>query len=256
MQDMKIAIVQADQVWENKQANLDNYTLLLNAITEVDLIVFPEMFQTGFSMDANSLSEKMDGPSILWLKALANSKNCAVYTSLIIEEDGAYFNRGVFVEPSGIVHQYDKRKTFGLAGEDKTYSCGTQEVIVDFRGFKFQLQICYDLRFPEIVRNRIDPSGVAAYDVILYVANWPKRRNLHWKTLLRARAIENQSYAIGVNRVGEDGKGLIYSGDSAFIDALGDVVECEQGQETVLVVTASKSVLEDIRKTLPFLRDR
>lgn len=256
MQDLKIAMVQADQVWENKTANLGHYDFLLKDIGEVDLIVLPEMFHTGFSMEAESLAERMDGHAIAWLKELANSRDCAVYTSLIVQEGGAYFNRGVFVEPNGTIHSYNKRKTFGLAGEDKVYSSGTAEVIVPFRGINFQLQICYDLRFPEIVRNRLDTNGFTAYDVILYVANWPQRRSVHWKSLLMARAIENQCYVVGVNRVGEDGKGLLYSGDSRCIDALGDMTECESGREIVQIVTISKSALEEVRKTLPFLRDR
>lgn len=256
MQDLKIAMVQADQVWENKHANLSHYEFLLKDIREMDLIILPEMFHTGFSMEAESLAESMDGSAIEWLKELASTKNSAVYTSLIIKEGGLFYNRGVFVEPNGAIHQYNKRKTFGLAGEDQVYTSGTEEVIVAFRGIKFQLQICYDLRFPEIVRNRLDTNGLPAYDVILYVANWPQRRSVHWKTLLKARAIENQSYVIGVNRVGEDGKGLIYSGDSALIDALGESVESEERKENVEIVTVSKSALEEVRKTLPFLRDR
>jgi predicted amidohydrolase len=256
MQDLKIAMVQADQVWENKQANLGHYEFLLKDLEKVDLIVLPEMFHTGFSMEAQALAETMDGPALQWLKELASSKDSAVYTSLIIKDEGMFFNRGVFVEPDGSIHIYNKRKTFGLAGEDKVYTSGSSEMIVPFRGFNFQLQICYDLRFPEIVRNRMDSNGSAVYDVILYVANWPQRRNIHWKTLLRARAIENQCYVIGVNRVGEDGKGLNYSGDSALIDALGEISECEEGHETVKIVTVSRSALEEVRKALPFLRDR
>jgi len=256
MQDLTLAMVQADQVWEKKHANLSHYEHLLNDISTVDLILMPEMFHTGFSMDAQDLAETMNGPAIGWLKELAAAKNAAVYTSLIIKEGASFFNRGVFVEPNGTVHQYNKRKTFGLAGEDKVYVSGTDEVIVPYRGLNFQLQICYDLRFPEIVRNRLETNGQAAYDVILYVANWPQRRNVHWKTLLRARAIENQCYVVGVNRVGEDGKGLIYSGDSVFIDALGEEQFCPLGEEKVLIVTLSKSTLDDVRKTLPFLRDR
>lgn len=249
-------MVQADQVWENKQANLSHYEHLLKDVSGVDLILLPEMFHTGFSMNAENLAETMDGSTIQWLKELARIKGGAVYTSLIIKDGGSFYNRGVFVQPDGKIYQYNKRKTFGLAGEDKIYSSGTEEIIVDFRGCKFQLQICYDLRFPEIVRNRLDTNGLPAYDVILYVANWPQRRNVHWKTLLQARAIENQCYVIGVNRVGEDGKGLIYSGDSVCVDALGDPVWCDAGVEQVKIVTLSISALNEVRNGLPFLRDR
>lgn len=256
MQDLTIALVQADQVWENKQANLSHYEHLLQDVSQVDLILLPEMFHTAFSMDAENLAETMNGMAINWLKELSLSKNTAIYTSLIVRENGLFYNRGVFVQPNGKIVQYNKRKTFGLAGEDKIYASGEEEVIVEFRGYKFQLQICYDLRFPEIVRNRLDSQGSPAYDVLLYVANWPQRRNVHWKTLLKARAIENQCYVIGVNRVGEDGKGLVYSGDSVCADALGDTVWCDAGVEQVKIVTLSKSALDEVRKALPFLRDR
>lgn len=256
MQDLKIALVQANQIWENKQANLDHYSMLLENTTDVDIILFPEMFHTGFSMNASVLAEKMENSlGINWLKDVAKTKKSAVYTSLIIEEDGRFYNRGVFISPDGFVTVYDKRKTFGLAGEDKIYTAGTTETIVEYCGWKLQLQICYDLRFPEIVRNRLETNNSAAYDAILYVANWPERRNLHWKTLLKARAIENQSYVIGVNRVGTDKNELTYTGDSVCIDALGEGTNCTPGIEEVKIVTLSMNRLIDTRNVLPFLKD-
>jgi predicted amidohydrolase len=197
-----------------------------------------------------------DSVSIKWLKDLASKKNAAIYTSMIVRENGQFFNRGLFVEPNGTITAYDKRKTFGLAGEDLTYSAGTEERIVHFKGWNLQLQICYDLRFPEIVRNRIAPNQSPAYDVILYIANWPARRNEHWKALLKARAIENQSYVVGVNRVGEDANGLSYSGDSQVLDALGSVNFCEAGNEEVKIVTLLNENLNSTRELLPFLKDR
>ena len=256
MPDLRTVLVQANQIWEDKAANLRHYEELLGNVGEADLVVLPEMFHTGFSMNAAELAEDSDGPGIAWLKQQAAARNCAFYASLIASEGGKYLNRGVFVGPDGSVHTYDKRKCFTLAGEDRTYTAGTREVIVEFRGWKLQLQICYDLRFPEIVRNRLDASGNPAYDAILYVANWPQRRSLHWQTLLRARAIENQCYVIGVNRVGEDGKGLTYSGDSACIDLLGKEIACPAGQETVSVLTLSRSELDSTRAAIPFLKDR
>lgn len=216
MQGLKIALVQANQVWEDKEANFENYSALLKYVEGIQLIVLPEMFHTGFSMHTSVLAETMENSKGLkWLKELAKAKNSAIYTSLIIEENSNYFNRGVFIFPSGDVTIYDKRKTFGLAGEDKAFKSGTKESIVEYMDWKFQLQVCYDLRFPEIVRNRLDSNQIPVYDVILYVANWPQKRIVHWQTLLKARAIENQSYVIGVNRVGIDSNDLIYSGESA-----------------------------------------
>ena len=257
MQDLRIALVQAHQVWEDKNANLAHFLALLDETEQVDLILLPEMFQTGFSMNAEQLAEEMsDSVSIHWLKDLASKKNAAIYTSMIVREHGKFFNRGLFVEPNGTITVYDKRKTFGLAGEDLTYSAGTEERIVHFKGWNFQLQICYDLRFPEIVRNRMTSNQSPAYDVILYIANWPARRNEHWKALLKARAIENQSYVVGVNRVGEDANGLSYSGDSVVVDALGTANFCEPGNEEVKIVTLLNENLSSTRELLPFLKDR
>jgi omega-amidase len=257
MQDLRIALVQAQQVWEDKHANLAHFSSLLADLDQVDLILLPEMFQTGFSMHAEALAEEMNNSeSINWLQELASEKNAAIYTSMIVREDGNFYNRGLFVEPSGMITVYDKRKTFGLAGEDVTYKAGTKETIVEWNGWNLQLQICYDLRFPEIVRNRLTTNQSAAYDVILYVANWPARRNEHWKALLKARAIENQCYVVGVNRVGEDANGLNYSGDSVLIDELGTVDFCEAGNEVVKIVTLSKEKLNTTRELLPFLKDR
>lgn len=257
MQDLKIALVQSNQIWEDKEANFIHYTQLLRDLPDVDLILFPEMFHTGFSMNVKLLAEKMDNSIGLdWLKKTAKEKNAAIYTSLIIEEEGSYYNRGVFVFPNGHVEQYDKRKTFGLAGEDLVYTAGDKEMIVDYKGWAFQLQICYDLRFPEIARNRLDSNHIAVYDVILYVANWPQKRIVHWKTLLKARAIENQSYVVGVNRIGIDGKGLIYSGDSMLVDSLGEEIECQVDKEEIKIVSLSRNNLNSTRKTLPFLKDR
>lgn len=256
MRDLKIALVQANQIWEDKMENLAHYEELIAELSDVDLILLPEMFHTGFSMNAEQLAEKMENSlGLEWLRKSAKEKNSAIYTSLIIEENDTFYNRGVFVRPDGSISIYNKRKTFGLAGEDKIYTSGNSEIIVDYLGWKFQLQICYDLRFPEIVRNRIATNHFPAYDVILYVANWPQRRNVHWKTLLKARAIENQCYVVGVNRVGTDANDLSYSGDSICIDALGHEDPCETGKEDVKVVTLSKQDLDTTRTALPFLKD-
>jgi omega-amidase len=258
MQDLKVTLVQADQFWEDKQANLENYDKLLANLEDTDLIVLPEMFHTGFSMNAKFLAEKMEtSQGIKWLKKKAKILNAAFYTSLIIEENNHYYNRGVFVYPNGKITTYDKRKSFGLAGEDKIYTRGTKNTIVELNGWKIQLQICYDVRFPEINRNKIDEkTEQPLYDLLLFVANWPAKRSLHWKTLLTARAIENQSYVIGVNRVGKDANNLDYSGDSKITNALGDVQNLTLGKQEVKTYNLFSNELLKIRKTLPFLKDQ
>jgi omega-amidase len=174
---------------------------------------------------------------------------------MIVEGNGIV-NRGVFVHPDGKVDHYDKRKLFGLGGEDVNFTPGTEEKIVEYHGWKFQLQICYDLRFPEIVRNKMTSSGEASYDAILYVANWPEKRATHWRTLLRARAIENQSVVIAVNRVGIDSHNLTYIGDSVIYDGLGDEVVALPNSERVVNSVINKTKLTSIREMLPFLKDR
>jgi predicted amidohydrolase len=256
MQDLKVTLVQANQKWEDKAANFENYERLLENV-ETDLILLPEMFQTGFTMNNETLGEDLDfSESIKWLKKMSLIYNAAIYTSLIIIENGKHYNKGVFVTPGGDVFSYNKRKTFTLAKEEQYYDRGDKEVIVEFKGWKFQLQICYDLRFPELVRNKILSDNAPAYDAILYVANWPEKRSTHWKSLLQARAIENQCYVIGVNRVGEDANGFLYSGDSSIINALGKVDSIPPKLETAETRILNADELISTRKTLPFLKDR
>ena len=256
MQDLAVVLVQANQLWENKVGNLENYSSLLKEVDTCDLIVLPEMFHTGFSMNVEELGEEMENSlGINWLRKIASEKQSAIYTSLIIKENNHYYNRGVFIFPDGQIETYDKRKSFGLAGEDKYFTAGTLKKVVEYKGWKIQLQICYDLRFPEIARNKIESNLFPTYDVLLYVANWPEKRNLHWKTLLKARAIENQCYVIGVNRVGIDGKELNYSGDSIVVDALGNENGCTPSCENLLKIKLQKEDLNKIRRDLPFLKD-
>ncbi len=255
MHDLRVTLVQADQVWENKEENIRRYGELLTDV-ETDLIVLPEMFHTGFTMNAELLAEDFDrSPGIHFLMGLACSKNAAVYTSLIIRENGNFRNRGVFVRPDGQVSFYDKRKSFGLGGEDKVFKAGAESVIIDYNGWKINLQICYDLRFPELVRNGVGTDGKPFHDLILYVANWPQRRSSHWKTLIMARAIENQSYVVAVNRVGTDGNELFYSGDSCLADALGTVHFLQEFKEEVKTFQLNKIELDQTRAALPFLKD-
>lgn len=255
MQDLKVALVQANQIWENKTANFENYLSLLKNVN-ADLILLPEMFQTGFSMNTKEMAENWaNSSSIEWLKAISESKNCAIYTSLIISENDKFYNRGVFIYPNGDVKKYDKRKTFSLAGEGNHYCYGESETIVEYLGWRFQLQICYDLRFPEIARNYILPNQIPAYDVLVYVANWPEKRVNHWNSLLVARAIENQSYVLGVNRIGRDANDIKYSGNSKAINALGEIISSEEKNENVILTILKKEELLTTRTSLPFLQD-
>jgi predicted amidohydrolase len=175
---------------------------------------------------------------------------------LIVKDNDRYFNRGVFVFPDGQIEYYDKRKSFGLAGEDRFFTAGKEEKIVNYRGWKINLQICYDLRFPELIRNRMVNNNEASYDLLIYVANWPDKRKYHWTSLLTARALENQCYVVGVNRVGLDGKELNYSGNSAAFSPLGEVISEENDfAECISNVDLSHNSLLEIRKSLPFLKD-
>ena len=249
MQNLKVTIIQPDIIWENAEANLEKYTEWLKDIGETDLIILPEMFTTGFSMLSQKLKESMDGPSLAWMKNVAVEKNAAVLGSVIIKENGTVYNRALWVKPDGSVLKYDKRHLFTMGQEHLYYSAGNEKTIVDYKGWKFCLQICYDLRFPVWARNTED------YDVLIYVANWPSPRHLVWKNLLVSRAIENQSYCLGVNRTGTDGTGLKYSGDSACISAKGEGIflgEAEQLKSFEL----SYDELHSFRKKFHVLGDR
>lgn len=255
MQDLRVTLVQANQKWEDKKANFENYARLLRNV-ETDLIILPEMFQTAFSMNTTELAEdENSSESINWLQKLALEKNAAIYTSLMIRSGDKVYNRGVFAQPNQPLLHYDKRKTFGLSGENDHFEAGNSETIVQYKGWNIQLQICYDLRFPEIVRNKVLPNGKAAYDVIVYVANWPDKRSTHWNTLLSARAIENQCFVIGVNRVGEDKKGLSYQGNSKLVNALGEETNLKLNEECVKTIVLKMNTLATIRESLPFLKD-
>lgn len=256
MQDLRITLVQAVQAWEDKSANLSHFENLLQGMEETDLILLPEMFQTAFTMNAEGLAEDMNGESVEWLRKMSETKNAAIYTSLIIREDGKFYNRGLFVRPNGELSVYDKRQRFAMAGEDKVFAAGTKETIVEWKGWKINLQICYDLRFPEICRNEQTKDGVK-YDTLLYVANWPERRVTHWSALLCARAIENQCYVAGLNRVGDDATGLHYNGASAIFNALGEEISnLPENVESVQQIVLSRSALNEVRERLPFLKDR
>ncbi|WP_264548433.1 nitrilase family protein [Flavobacterium sp. N2820] len=248
---MKIAVFQTKLAWENPAVNrkfIEEY--FLNEDEPFDLFILPEMFTSGFTMNPSAVAEPMDGETMTWLKGLAKAKNCGITGSLVIKEDGNFYNRMVFIFPSGEVQFYNKRHLFTLAGEEKVYTKGTKKVIVNYNNWNICLQVCYDLRFPVFVRN------VENYDLILYVANWPKPRINAWDSLLKARAIENMCYTIGVNRIGEDANQLEYPGHSQVIDFLGNnMLNCESDLG-VFVCELDKDQQLATRQKLNFLNDK
>ncbi|MBP0904804.1 amidohydrolase [Mariniflexile gromovii] len=253
MQDqLKVALIQSNLVWENPKQNRKNFEEKMESISNgVDVIVLPEMFSTGFTMKPEQVAETMDGKTVVWMQNQALKTGAAIVGSLVISEAGNYYNRLLFVEPSGNITIYDKRHTFTLAGEDKVYTAGKQKVIIDYKGWKICPMVCYDLRFPVWARN------VENYDVLLYVANWPKARILAWDTLLKARAIENMSYVVGVNRVGLDGTQIEYSGNSAVYDVLGtDISAIRPNKEQIDVVSLERNHINFYRNKLKFLDDK
>ena len=249
MENFKITLVQPDIIWEDRKANLKKYSEMLSKLEQTHLIVLPEMFTTGFSMNPEKLKENMDGPSVQWMKILAQKKNTAVAGSLIIEDNGHTFNRFLWVFPDGKVEFYDKHHLFTMSGEHLHYSQGNKKLVVEYLGWRFCPLICYDLRFPVWSRNTEN------YDVLLYVANWPSQRHHVWKNLLAARAIENQSYCIGLNRVGTDGTGLNYLGDSALVDPKG-IASFLGEKEQVKSVEISYDDMHQFRKKFPVLEDK
>jgi predicted amidohydrolase len=213
------------------------------------------MFNTGFSMRPEALAEPMDGATVAWMKAIAAHHRCILAGSLMIAEEGHYFNRLVWMQPNGQAGYYDKRHLFAYAGEDKHYAPGGKRLIASVNGWKINLQVCYDLRFPVWARQQLSDDGEPEYDVLVYVANWPERRVQAWKTLLKARAIENQCYVVGVNRTGHDGNGIYHSGDSMVVDPLGEVVCQFTHEEVVHSLELDAAHLNDLRRKLPFLAD-
>ncbi|MDX2062954.1 MAG: amidohydrolase [Bacteroidia bacterium] len=252
---LSISIVQVDLAWEQPHVNLGRIEhLLVQHNAPTDVILLPEMFTTGFSMNAAKLAEKPEGPSWLWMKDLAAHRRALVGGSLIVNDGGRYYNRFYLVSPSGTTHHYDKRHTFRLAGESDHYTAGTERVVVEHNGWRLLPQVCYDLRFPAWCRNEL-PDGPLAYDVLLYVANWPQPRSHHWRAMLRARAIENQCYLAAVNRVGTDDKGHLYRGDSAIIDFHGDTLTEIVRGEGVETITLEPEPLVAYRTKYPFWYD-
>lgn len=265
-ESLTVTLIQPNLHWEDIAANLEMLGNRIDAISEkLELVVLPEMFSTGFSMRPAQLAETMQGSALDWMRNVARNKKIVLTGSLIIAENGQYYNRLIWMLPNGSFGQYDKRHLFAYAGEDKQYHPGASRFIASLKGWKLNLQVCYDLRFPVWARQtnpvELQPEDAAAepqepeYDVLVYVANWPERRSHAWKTLLQARAIENQCWVAGVNRVGTDGNGIHYCGDSMVVDPLGGIVATVTAREEVITYSLSRQRLEEVRAKWPFLKD-
>lgn len=251
MQDLKVTLIQTDLYWERIEDNLSLFENRFSFLTEpTDLIVLPEMFSTAFTMNSAKLAEEMNGPTMQWMAHHAKDKNAVITGSLIMKENGKYYNRLIWMRPDGSYAQYDKRHLFRMANEHEHYSAGNKRMVIELKGWNICPLICYDLRFPVWSRNKEE------YDILLYVANWPERRRTPWTTLLAARAIENYAYSIGVNRVGTDGNNIAFSGDSAVYDFFGTNLSHlkpnERGFETI---TLSSTKLQEFRKSFPVWMD-
>jgi len=300
MSTLTITIIQTDLKWEDKKANLRDLEEKILSIREnTELVVLPEMFSTGFSMNPEKLAENMNGPTLAWMRDVAARKRIILTGSIIIKEEDDYFNRLVWMLPNGNYGFYDKRHRFAFAGEDEHYTAGRKRLLTSVKGWKILPLVCYDLRFPVWSRQtpaphpdpaEPDPAGDDStghahspkdqpvpsvdqdtpadttppaapadpeleYDILLYVANWPERRRLAWKTLLRARAIENQAYVIGVNRVGDDGNNIHHSGDSMIVDPLGEILYERPEAQDIHTITLQKDNLTEVRRRFPFWRD-
>lgn len=288
MSTLTISTIQTNLIWEEKSANLRLLEQKISAIEEkTEIVVLPEMFSTGFSMNPGQLAEEMDGETVRWMQRVSYENGIILTGSVIIKEAGEFFNRLVWMLPNGQNGHYDKRHLFAYAGEDEKYKPGNKRLIASVKGWKINLQVCYDLRFPVWSRNRVfdfaqtdsaqtdsaqtdsaqtghtstsansgtGPLRVPEYDVLIYVANWPERRSHAWKTLLCARAIENQCYVIGVNRVGTDGNNIYHSGNSLVIDPLGQVLYHMADEEDIFTIALQKEKLEEVREKFPFWKD-
>jgi omega-amidase len=287
MSTLTITTIQSNLHWEDKAANMQMFEEKIRQLQQkTEVVVLPEMFSTGFSMQPEKLAEKMDGVTVTWMKKLSAEKKIILTGSLIIEDEGNYYNRLVWMLPNGQYGFYDKRHLFAYGQEDQHYTPGNKRLIASVKGWKINLQVCYDLRFPVWSRQKPDASTIAdmvaseleakdfplppteeggasvaapeltpEYDVLVYVANWPERRNHAWKTLLQARAIENQCYVVGVNRVGHDGNGIYHTGDSMIVDAMGTVLYTKPNEEDIFTITLQKESLDETRTKLPFLKD-
>jgi predicted amidohydrolase len=246
-----IALIQTDLIWKDKKANLSNLGNLISSIEkETDIIVLPEMFSTAFCVDDTSLAEDIHGETVIWLKNLAKQKNTVICGSIFFKENELYFNRFLFLEPNGNMQHYNKHHLFSLVDEDKYLTKGNEKILINYKGWKIQPFICYDIRFPSWCANNDNA------DIQLYVANWPKKRSHHWKILLQARAIENQCYTIGVNRIGNDFYHNEHDGCSAVFDYTGNQLALLENTNGIEIVTLSKDELEKHKQRYPFWKDK
>jgi len=248
---LNLSVLQSHIFWKDVDKNLLHFELLLSTVKETDIILLPEMFNTAFSPEASHLAESMNGKTILWMKKISRQKNCAIAGSLMVEEKGNIFNRLVWISKSKKILTYDKRHLFSLINENSTLSKGSDRLIVEEDGWKICPLICYDLRFPVFSRNNVD------YDLLIYLANWPVKRIDAWDTLLKARAIENQCYSIGVNRIGDDANGIPFNGHSQVFDAFGKkLISANENKEEVLRINLSLNDLRLKRTQMNFLQDQ
>lgn len=249
-EQLTVSVIQTELIWENVDANLQQFAQLLNNAAPADIYVLPEMFTTGFSMQPEKFASASHTKGLAWLKQTAANKNAAIIGSLMVDDEGKYFNRLFFVTPQQQVYTYDKKHLFSLGNEQNHYTAGTQLLLVDYLGWKICPLVCYDLRFPAWARNSHN------YDLLIYVANWPERRAYHWRNLLVARAIENQTYVAACNRIGTDGSGVTHNGNSMLIDCSGQVIAESTNAISILSHTFSKEAQQQYRASFPFLADR
>jgi omega-amidase len=250
MSNLRITTIQADLKWEDIDGNLAQFEQLIQEIEgSTDVIILPEMFTTGFSMNPKAFAEPLDGKTMYWMHEMAENNDAVITGSFIFDENGSYRNRLVWMRPDGTYDYYDKHQLFKVSGEHEHYDAGNDKVIIEHKGWRICPMICYDLRFPVWARN------VEDYDLLLYVANWPVTRSEHWRTLLKARAIENQSYVVGVNRCGNSG-GFDYSGDTSVFDPFGLELYHIAGQAAVQTTEISKDRVTEVRTQIPYLGDR
>lgn len=255
MQDLRITLIQSDIEWHNPEANR---LLLSKKISHLkghtDLIILPEMFPTGFTMKAEKQYETMSGPTAQWMMEQASILDAVICGSLIIKDSGHYYNRFLFAHPDGQIEKYDKRHLFRMAAEDQHFTGGRDNLIVHLKGWRIKPLICYDLRFPVWARNKAE-DGALAYDLLIYVANWPMARVNAWDILLPARAIENLSYCAGINRIGTDGNGIAYNGHSICYDFKGDAMSPVSEDNNITTITLNKTALAGYRKAFPAYQD-
>jgi len=252
MQSLNITLIQSNLYWEKKQKNIDAFSRHIESIEQkTDIIMLPEMFATGFTMNATQCFETMDGNIVKWMLDMAGKKNAAVCGSLIIKENNKFYNRFIWAEANGNMQHYDKAHLFRMGDEQQYYSSGSSRIMIEYCGWRIAPFVCYDLRFPVWLKR----SEEYDYDLMLIVANWPERRNMHWKVLSQARAIENQCFLVALNRVGYDGNGIYHSGDSSVYSPMGELMLNQSHDEVVKTITIDKQAVTDYRKIFPVHAD-